>query len=121
MRVRPRPHSFTVCVVLLALLCAATQSCYHYRVAAAGAAGANPSTFPHSMTLHATFWGLVQDRALENVCAQDEALSRVRTTSNFGYTLLTMVTLGIWAPLHVEYECANMTPRTGTIGGGTNR
>ena len=96
--------------------CSPVRGCYHYQVAAAGPAGANPSTFPQSTTLRAVFWGLVQDQALTRVCTQDEALERVRTTSNFGYTLLTVVTLGLWAPVQVEYACANPTPATGTIG-----
>lgn len=108
-------------VFLLAVLLASAQGCYHYRVAASGPAGANPSTFPRAMTLHAVLWGLVQDDSLAHVCAQDEALARVRTTSNFGYTLLTVVTLGIWAPVRVEYECANPTPAPGTIGGSKSR
>jgi Bor protein len=107
--------------VVLAFLLASVQGCYHYRVTAAGPAGANPSTFPQSATLHAVLWGLVQDQTLEHVCAPDEALARVRTTSNFGYTLLTVVTLGIWAPVQVEYVCANPTPAPGTLGGGTRR
>jgi Bor protein len=107
--------------VVLALLLASAPGCYHYQVAAAGPAGANPSTFPQSATLHAVLWGLGQDQTLEHVCAQDEALARVRTTSNFGYTLLTVVTLGMWAPVQVEYACANPTPAPGTIGGGTRR
>jgi len=107
--------------VVLTVLLASTPGCYHYQVAAAGPAGANPSTFPQSATLHAVLWGLVQDQTLEQVCAQDEALARVRTTSNFGYTLLTVVTLGIWAPVQVEYACANPTPAPGTIGGGPRR
>jgi Bor protein len=107
--------------VVLAVLLASTPGCYHYQVGAAGPAGANPSTFPQSATLHAVLWGLVQDQTLEHVCAQDEALARVRTTSNFGYTLLTVVTVGIWAPVQVEYACVNPTPATGTIGGGPRR
>jgi Bor protein len=107
--------------VVLAVLLASPSGCYHYQVAAAGPAGANPSTFPQSATLHAVLWGLVQDQTLEQVCAQDEALARVRTTSNFGYTLLTVVTLGIWAPVQVEYACVNPTPAIGTIGGGPRR
>ena len=103
---------------LFAMLLASTPGCYHYRVAAAGSAGANPSTFSQSTTLHAVFWGLVQDQTLAQVCAQDEALAHVRTTSNFGYTLLTVVTLGLWAPVHVEYACTNPTPAPGTLGGG---
>src|SRR5262245_38339356 len=104
---------------VFALLLTSAPGCYHYKVTAAGPAGANPSTFPQSATLHAVFWGLGQDQTLEHVCAQDEALARVRTTSNFGYTLLTVITLGMWAPVQVEYACANPTPATGTIGGGT--
>jgi Bor protein len=108
-------------VSLLVVLLASAQGCYHYQVSAAGPAGANPSTFSRSTTLHAVLWGLLQDQTLEHVCAQDEALARVRTTSNFGYTLLTVLTLGIWAPVQVEYACANPTPATGTIGGGQRR
>jgi hypothetical protein len=106
---------------VLAVLLASTPGCYHYQVAAAGPAGANPSTSTQSATLHAVLWGLGQDQTLEHVCAQDEALAHVRTTSNFGYTLLTVLTLGLWAPVQVEYACANPTPATGTIGGGTRR
>jgi hypothetical protein len=108
-------------VGLLAMLLVSTQGCYHYQVVASGPAGANPGTFPRSTTLHAVLWGLLQDQTLEHVCAQDEALARVRTTSNFGYTLLTVLTLGIWAPVQVEYACANPTPATGTIGGSPRR
>jgi Bor protein len=108
-------------VFLLTLLLIDVQGCYHYRVAASGPAGANPATFPRTATLHDFLWGLVQDESLSNVCAQDEALAHIRTTSNFGYTLLTVVTLGIWAPIDVEYACANPTPATGTIGTGKGR
>lgn len=100
----------------LALAAALAQGCYHYRVAARGEAGANPSTFPRARTLHNFAWGLVQDTSLLGVCAQDEALSSVRTSTNLGFALLTIATLGLYAPARVEYECVNPTPATGRIG-----
>ena len=107
------PCVWSPAVVLLA----STQGCYHYQVSVAGPSGGEPEHLLPSTTLHACSGGWLQDQALEHVCTQDEALARVRTTSNFGYTLLTVVTLGLWAPVQVEYACANPTPATGTIGG----
>ncbi len=101
----------------LAFALAATPGCFHYRVGAGGVAGANPSTFPRAKTLHALFWGLVQDESLAGVCREGEALASVRTTSNLGFAFVTVVTLGIWSPARVEYECVNQTPATGVIGG----
>jgi Bor protein len=101
------------CCALAVLLAA---GCYRYRVVASGEAGANPSTFPKTETLHSFLWGLIQDQSLTSVCEPDEALSSVRATTNLGFALITVVTLGIYAPARVEYQCANQAPDSGVIG-----
>ncbi len=91
--------------LLLALAFASTiaTSCYHVRTVA------NPETqrhnIPTSQTAWVLFWGLAQPRILAPEC-KSEAFQDVRTSTNLGYALLTVVTLGIVCPLDVEYTCA---------------
>ncbi len=104
-------------VLAFGLAVALSGGCYHYRVGARGDAGANPSTYAKTETLHSFLWGLLQDHSLDAVCAaEDESLSSVRTTTNLGFALVTVITLGIYAPARVEYRCANQVPETGIIG-----
>lgn len=105
-----------VCAVCVWAVLLGAGACYRYRVQASGEAGANPSTFPRSETLHSFFWGFLQDNSLTSVCAEDESLSSVRATTNLGFALITVVTAGIYAPAQVEYQCVNPTPDSGVIG-----
>ena len=90
------------------------QSCYHYRVSTSNF---DPSTGYNKKTVHSLFWGLAQ----ENVTATDcdslkiNSVDEVRITTNFGYALITVVTLGIWCPMEVEWKCAKPCPREGEI------
>jgi Bor protein len=106
-----------VCAVCVWAVLLVSAGCYRYRVVASGEAGANPSTFPRTETLHSFLWGFLQDNSLTSVCAEDEALSSVRATTNLGFALITVITVGIYAPAQVEYQCVNPTPDTGVIGG----
>ena len=108
-------------LVCAALLVGSAGGCYRYRVVASGEAGANPTTFPRSETLHSFFWGLLQDSSLTGVCAADESLSSVRATTNLGFALITVLTVGIYAPARVEYQCASHAPEPGVIGRGQER
>lgn len=53
------------------------------------------------------FWGLLQDdvKVMPSDCPSN-AIHTVRHTTNFGYALLTVVTLGIWTRSIIEYKCA---------------
>jgi hypothetical protein len=106
----------SACALCLCVALAAAAGCYRYRVVASGDAGANPSTFPRSETLHSFLWGFLQDSSLTGVCAADESLSSVRATTNLGFALITVLTVGIYAPARVEYQCASHAPEPGVIG-----
>ncbi len=92
-------------VVLLVVLLGALgwgQGCYHYRVVVPQP---NPATEYEHRTMHAFLWGLVQQDMPADDCLAN-TLDEVRVTTNLGYALISVVTLGIWVPLDVEWRCA---------------
>jgi len=96
------------------LLCLALASaCYHYRAQPLGVAGA-PATEYTGEVVWSLVWGLVQENPRIDNC-QGQGLAEVRVTSNFGFALLTVVTLGLAAPAKVEWRCAKPKPPTGVI------
>jgi hypothetical protein len=109
-----RPIRRTAAVSLLLL---GGTGCYHYHVAAPGF---DPATEPQRQVVHSLAWGLVNkpQTALARNCANSNALDQVKVSSNLGYTLLTVVTLGFWSPVQVEWKCAkrNEDGNTGVIG-----
>ncbi len=62
------------------------------------------------------FWGALQNDPVPDNC-NGQALAEVRVSSNFGFALLTVVTLGLVAPEQVEWKCAKAQPRPGDIPG----
>jgi hypothetical protein len=72
-----------------------------------------PADDGHSATLHSLFWGLVQTRAYEPEC-QGNGAAEVVASTNLGYTLLTVLTLGIWSPLELTWKCAKDRVRVET-------
>ncbi|MEY3385654.1 MAG: hypothetical protein RIR53_465 [Bacteroidota bacterium] len=89
--------------MVLLLACCCLTSCYHVRTVA------NPETQrdanPTSTTVWVYAWGLVQPRVVAPEC-KSQALQDVRTSTNLGYALITVATLGFVCPLTVEYTCA---------------
>ncbi|WP_461131323.1 Bor/Iss family lipoprotein [Spirosoma aerophilum] len=102
-------HQFTL-VALLFL----TQSCYHYRITTSRF---DPSTGYQKKTAHSFFWGLVQKNVIATNCdsLNLKSLDEVRMTTNFGYSLITVATLGIWSPVRVEWKCPKPCPREGEL------
>lgn len=95
----------------LGILCLTLASgCYHYRVLPAETA---PADEGHSTTQHGLFWGLMQSRAEEPNC-QGNGAAEVVASSNLGYALLSVATLGIWMPLELEWKCAKDRVRVET-------
>jgi Bor protein len=80
-----------------------SSGCYHFRVAAPDPRPASPSQYE---TIHVLFWGLLQPTVSAGNCSISNALDQVTVTNNFGYVFLTFVTLGMWAPMDVEWQCA---------------
>ena len=53
------------------------------------------------------FWGLMQDP--QTVVAENcesNSLDNVRVSNNFGFALVTVLSLGIWSPIEVNWRCA---------------
>jgi hypothetical protein len=97
------------------LFLALGTGCYHYRVTAPDP---TPATEPQRKTVHSLAWGLVnQPQSVSTLaCEPSNALDEVRVTTNFGYTVLTALTLGFWSPLQVEWRCAKQQEEEGFIG-----
>ncbi len=92
--------------VLLALVMGAlmlSSGCYHYRVTAPDPRPASP--YQHE-TIHILFWGFLQPTVTAGNCSISNALDQVTVTNNYGYVIITFITLGIWAPMDVEWQCA---------------
>lgn len=109
----------SVIKITLLLMLLSNQGCYHYRVSSANF---DPSTGYSKKTVHSFLWGAVQKRTngIDVVTADCDSLKinkldEVRVTTNFGYALITVVTLGIWCPVQVEWKCAKPCSRVGTI------
>jgi hypothetical protein len=58
-------------------------------------------------TAHTFFWGLVQDpQTVVATNCESNSLDNVRVSTNYGYALVTVLSLGIWSPLEVNWRCA---------------
>ncbi|HEY4149502.1 MAG TPA: hypothetical protein VGM41_11260 [Chitinophagaceae bacterium] len=98
----------------LVLLLVFIQSCYHYRVLNTTN---DPATEYQSKVLWSYAWGLVnkpKDFHVPN-CDSSSALDEVRYSKNFGQSMLTLVTLGIVAPVEVKWRCHKPCQRVGTF------
>jgi len=76
--------------------------CYHYRVAPVSSV---PADDGHSATKHAFVWGLLEQQATRPDC-QGNGFADVEASTNLGYALLGVVTLGLWMPMEIEWKCA---------------
>ena len=119
MKRKINPTKLSVANIALALMLSLNQGCYHYRVSSANF---DPSTSYTKKTVHSYLWGSVQKRTngIDVVAANCDSLKinkldEVRVTTNFGYAVITVVTLGIWCPVQIEWKCAKPCARVGTI------
>ena len=99
-------------VALVAVLTVAA-ACYHYRVAAPGPVSPGV-TEPKGEVLWSFVWGLIQEYPRVDNC-QGQGMAEVRASTNLGFVLLTVVTLGLASPMQVEWRCAPPTPPEGRI------
>lgn len=103
--------------VALIALSFASSACYHHRLLTFG--GNAGSVSPFSKTLHAGFWGLHPKPVVPPEGSTGAALCAgngmfdVVVHSNFGYSAATVVTLGLWSPLRVQWYCAAPIPVVG--------
>ena len=102
------PLTLAICMLLL-------NSCYTYRVSTL----AQPGTELNSRTANSFFWGLIQSpkEIATPICDSLNAngMSVVQVKSNFGYSLITVATLGIWSPMKIEWKCSKPCQVTGHL------
>jgi len=90
------------------------ESCYHTRVTTSNF---DPSTGYQKKTVCSLFWGLAQRDVLATNCdsLKLKSLDEVRVTTNLGYALITVATLGIVCPMTIEWKCPKPCPIEGEI------
>ncbi len=101
-------------LLLLGLLILLTQSCYHYRVLNTVN---DPATEYKSKVMWSYAWGLVnkpKDFHVPN-CDSTNAIDEVQFSKNFGQSMLTLITLGIVAPVEVKWRCHKPCQRIGNL------
>jgi hypothetical protein len=96
-----------MCICLLT-----ATGCYHARVYAPQP---DPSTEYKKLTVHNIAWGLYKTKDAHATDCLANAIDEVRVSSNFGYSLLTTVTLGFWSPIKVEWRCSKPHEEPDTI------
>lgn len=95
-------RSYKALTVSLAFLL--LQGCYHFRLDSKAPFG----TEVKKKTMHSLFWGLVQPSTIDS--CDDKGVTDVRYSTNLGYQVLSIVSLGIWVPVDVEFRCAKRPP-----------
>ena len=109
------PHNFKSFVYVF-LLAICLQSCYSYRIATKAQEGTEKNQ-GKPITAHSFFWGLVKCPAKITTPDCDSlginGMSEVNVKTNFGYALITVCTLGIWAPVQLEYKCGKPCQQVG--------
>lgn len=95
---------------LLLLLALGLAGCYRFRIGAEGAAGVSA---PHyeSKTVWYLGWGLFGDFPVAS--CNNQPIAEVVMTSNLGYDLITVLTLGFASPIRMQWRCAAPTPVEG--------
>ena len=66
-------------------------------------------------TSNALFWGQKTKPVQAKRCTGTNALSEVRAETSFAAALATVLTLGFWQPLRVQYLCAKERTEVETI------
>jgi hypothetical protein len=99
--------SRTAVAVAWLLLAGATGGCYHQYLRVTGS---DQLPEREEKTVWSYAWGLVHSRDSVAVCGETNALDQVEVKSNFGMTMLGILTLGIAVPRRMVWHCS--TPRT---------
>ena len=86
------------------------SNCYHYKVAV----NKSSSTDPKEQIVNKRVWGLREDKIIVDNC-QDQYLQSVEFHTNFGQSLLNVLTLGFWKPAKVTWTCGKPSSDGDTI------
>ncbi len=84
--------------------------CYQYRAQAPG----YPGVTNGGEVIWSFLWGAVKEDPKIDNC-NEQALAEVTVRDNFGFALLTVVSLGLVSPKKVEWKCARPQPTEGGL------
>jgi len=102
---RPRVPIRPLCLAL----CAATATaCFTYRVDAPNVTPVEAPGTRGRETVWSFLWGNLNQ--IPTVDCKDQPLAEVTVRDNLGFTLLTILTLGLASPKQVEWSCAAPRP-----------
>lgn len=85
--------------------------CHQYR---AQASQVLPAMESQGQVVWSLAWGMVGEGVPAAQC-QAEGLAEVTTSTNLGFALLTVLTLGFAAPQRVEWRCGMPAPSPGLL------
>ena len=116
MRDPSKPFKHLKRAAYLLVLAITLHSCYTYRVSTQAQAGTEVTV----VNANSYFWGLLQDPkrgiTTPNCDSLDlNGMSVVKVRNNFGYALITVVTLGIWCPMKIEWRCSKPCQKIGHL------
>jgi len=100
-------------VLCLNLLLGVQTGCYHYRVYGEQVPVGSEAK---RATLWSSLWGARQQNINTDQTCVNNPTAEVTMSGNFGYTLLTVLSLGFVSPIDVEWKCAKDRP----TGGGSS-
>ena len=99
-------------LLLAFALVASLPGCYTYRVEAPSPVSPGVTEYKGEV-LWSLFWGFKQEVPRVDNC-RNLGMSEVKISTNLGFALITIFTLGIASPLKAEWKCA--PPPTATPG-----
>jgi Bor protein len=90
--------------ILALALASALAGCYHHRLVPRNV---TPAVRVPKQTVHSLAWGLVQTNLDDQGVCMGNGVTDVVVSTNLGFILIGVVTLGIWVPSQIEYACAS--------------
>ena len=106
-RRRPSGQLVKPLVAFSMLILFILPACYPYATTAPTQAAT--AYYETPVTVHVYAWGLLSSQP-EVQTACPAGLDEVRVVGNFGYSLVTVLTLGFYAPTEVRWICAKEPP-----------
>ena len=92
-------HSIVLMILLLAIAGCAAE----YRISIPDS---DPTDIQYMEAgMDAYLWGSIMDPVVEETDCEGEGINDVVVVDHLGYDLLSVITLGLWKPIHIRYRC----------------
>lgn len=111
---RCRARIRTALIAMAAAAFAVVTGCANYQTRVADGKPLDDQTY-HGGTMHALLWGAYVKPEIMSAEDCKRGMYDVVAENNYLYSLVSVVTIGIWMPLDVKYRCK----APGVQGGGT--